>query len=375
MLFRDIVGHSNIKDALINTVKDGRISHAQLFFGPEGSGNLAMAIAYAQYIACSNKQEHDACGACPSCKKYQKLIHPDLHFVYPVGNAKETSDNYIDKWREALINNPYLNSNQWYTLIGIDNKQGGIHRNESNAIVKKLSFKTYEAEYKVMIIWQPETMNKTSANKLLKILEEPPPKTIFILVAQNTDQIITTILSRTQMIKIPRIDDTSMEEALKAKFELNEQKANEIAKLANGNYLAAQNLIESDAESEYNFEMFVKLMRLCYMGKFLDIYAWIDEMTAKGREKQKNFLSFTSRLIRENFILNYKIDSIVYMAENEKKFAKNFHPYINENNAFDIAEELNKAYKHIEMNAYNKLVFLDLAIKIMIYLKEAVSKT
>ncbi len=370
MLFKDVLGHNNIKRTLINTVKENRISHAQMFLGQEGTGNLAMAIAYAQYICCTDKHEHDACGVCNSCKKFNKLIHPDLHFVFPIGDAKETSDTFLAKWREKVIENPYLNPAQWYAHLGIQNKQGSIHRKESDVIIKKLSMKTYEAEYKTMIIWCPETMNTTSANKLLKILEDPPPKTLFILVASNTDHILPTILSRTQIIKIPRIDDESMQLALKNTFQLDKNETQNIIHLANGNYLTAINLINSDDEYRYNFDMFVQMMRLSYSSKVFEIYQWIDEMTSNGREKLKQYLQYTLRMVRENFITGFNTPSIVYLTDNEKNFSAKFSEFINERNACAITNELNKAFRHIEMNANNKLVFLDLILKLMVLLKK-----
>jgi DNA polymerase-3 subunit delta' len=213
-------------------------------------------------------------------------------------------------------------------------------------------------------------MNTTSANKLLKILEDPPPKTLFILVASNTDHILPTILSRTQIIKIPGIDDESMQSALKNTFQLDENETRNIIHLANGNYLTAINLINSDEEYRYNFNMFVQMMRLSYSSKVFEIYQWIDEMTSNGREKLKQYLQYTLRMVRENFITGYNTPSIVYLTNNEKDFSAKFSAFINERNASAITNELDKAYRHIEMNANNKLVFLDLILKLMVLLKK-----
>lgn len=244
MLFREVVGQQKLKQRLIQSVKENRISHAQLFVGAEGCGSLALALAYAQYVSCENKQQEDSCGSCTSCTKYQKLIHPDLHFVYPVATTKSVtkdpvSDDFIKEWRECILSNPYLGLARWYEAIGVENKQGIINKFESAEIVRKLNLKTFEADYKVMIIWLPEKMNHVAANKLLKMLEEPPEKTLFLLVAENTSLMLQTILSRCQLIKVPKIDSDSMLKALVAKHNISEPTANSISKIANGNFLVA----------------------------------------------------------------------------------------------------------------------------------------
>lgn len=376
MLFKEIIGQEKIKKRLIQTVKDNRISHAQLFLGPEGSGKLALAIAYAQYICCENKKNtntiDDSCGSCLSCKKYQKLIHPDLHFVFPVAKTKKVdkdspvSDDFIYEWRTSILESPYIQLNQWLELINVENKQGIIYTEESNEIIKKLNLKSFESEYKVMIIWMPEKMHTTAANKLLLMIEEPPPKTLFLLVSENAGQIIQTILSRTQLIKIPKIDNNSLLEYIRSsdKFDLKEQEINNIVRLANGNYIKALDIINSSHEHSYNFEMFKQLMRNCYKNKILDIIKWVDEISKVGREKQKSFLLFSLRMIRENFILNIKHNEIVYLTDEEADFSQKFSPFINQQNIFQLADELNKAHYHIERNANNKIVFLDLSLRL-----------
>ncbi|MCA1746534.1 MAG: DNA polymerase III subunit delta, partial [Bacteroidales bacterium] len=219
MLFRDVLGQEQVKKRLIQSVRDNRISHAQLFFGPEGTGKLPLAIAYAQYMCCEHPSEDDSCGICPSCIKYNKLAHPDLHFAFPVVNTKKgagktVSDHFIAQWRETVTTNPYISENQWYGVIDAENKQGFISRNESNEVVRKLSLKSYEAPYKVLIIWLAEKMNASAANALLKLIEEPPDRTVFLLVAEHTDQIIPTILSRTQMIRIAPLEEQAIRSGL-----------------------------------------------------------------------------------------------------------------------------------------------------------------
>ncbi len=375
MQFKEVIGHNKIKEKLIHTIKGNRVSHAQLFLGSEGSGNLALAIAYAQYVSCENKQENDSCGVCPSCTKFQKLVHPDLHFVYPVSTSKTVkkdpvSDDYIAQWRETIIENPYINHNKWYEIIDVENKQGIISKNESYEIIKKLNLKTFESEYKIMIIWLPEKVNASAASKLLKLIEEPPSKTLFLMVSENSEQILPTILSRTQLIKIPKIDSESIRNALCDRFGLSPEKANDIAHLANGNYFDAQNLIGSTEEDNDNFDQFAQFMRLSYQRKVIEIINWVDEISRIGREKQKSFLAYSLRLVRENFMLNINNKELVYLTKKELEFSEKFSQFINQENVYQIYEELNKAHSDIEMNAYNKIVFLDLALKIIKLIKK-----
>ena len=375
MQFTEVIGQEEVKSRLIQTVRDNRISHAQLFLGPEGSGNLALAIAYAQFVNCEKKQEWDSCGVCKSCLKYNKLIHPDLHFVYPVATTKSVtkdpvSDDFISDWRNGIIQNPYLNLSQWYQVIGVENKQGIIGKRESQEIIRKLTLKSYEAEYKIMVIWMPEKMNQTSANKLLKMIEEPPAKTLFLLVAEDTTYMLPTILSRTQLVKVPRLRIESLSKALENKHGLSSDESRSIAKIANGNYLEAHNLIKSSEQTEYNYEKFVLLMRICYGRKLMDIFFWVDEMAGIGRERQKSFFQYALRMVRENYMLTVAADSIVYLSEKEEGFSEKFHPFINDRNAMDIASELENAQADIERNAYAKIVLLDLSLKIMKLIKK-----
>ena len=369
MQFKEVIGQNKIKEQLINTFSEHRISHAQLFLGPTGSGKLPLAIAYAQYLNCTNKQEGDSCGTCASCRKYRKLTHPDLHFVFPVKKASETnpetSDNYIKAWREELLENPYLSSQRWYKKLDLENKQGIIPTSESANIIRKLNYKSFEGEYKTMIIWLPERMHRSAANKLLKMIEEPPPNTIFLLVTENTDLILPTILSRTQKVKVPRIDDQSLFDAISDHFGMDSAKSQEIVHLANGSYIDALYYTNISEEEKENFNRFVSLMRLSYGRKVTQIISWVDDTASIGRENIKLFLDYATRMVRENFMLNLDFDEIVYLTKDEKEFSKKFAQFINENNAKKIYNEFNKAYRDIEMNANAKVVFLDLSIKLM----------
>lgn len=374
MLFKEVVGHSAAKQRLLQTVHEGRISHAQLFLGTEGCGSLALAIAYGQYINCTNRTLEDSCGVCPSCLKFKKLIHPDLHFVFPVSanatvKSNPVSDNFLSEWREAVLQNAYLNFTQWIKHIGVENKQAGIQKSESEEIIKKLNLKTYEGNYKIMIIWMAEKMNETCANKLLKIIEEPTPNTLFLLISENTEQILQTILSRTQMVRLSKIDKPSLEEFLRSNYEFDEAQISSIAHNANGSMNKALTLINGDANNSENFEYFTSLMRLCYTKKIIELGTLVDTLGSLGRERQKNFLEYSLRMVRENFILNKKVKSAVYLFKEEAAFSEKFSAFIHEGNIMSITKEMNDAHYHIERNGSPRIIFFDLALKLTIALK------
>lgn len=384
MYFSDLIGQQDIKNRLIQTVKENRIPHAQLLRGPEGVGKLGLAIAYARYICCENRGETDACGICPSCVKYNKLAHPDLHFVFPVikptGKSSVVCDDFVADFRSTLIESPYFSMQDWYARISDDAKQGMIYANESQEIIRKLSLKTYESEYKIMIIWLPEKMNDTCANKLLKILEEPPEKTVFLMVSNAPDEIITTILSRTQHIHVPRLTTDEIVLALlqNRDLDITQQDAVNVARISNGSYLGALAILGEDDENKVNFERFVMIMRLAWqVGNRKDhaslktLRKWSDEMAASaiGRERQKKFLQYAQHMTRENFILNLQQTDLNYLTTYETDFSRKFSPFINERNVEDIMKEFALAERHIEQNVNAKMVFFDLVLKIIMLLK------
>ncbi len=385
MLFAHIIGQQAVKDRLIRTVAEQRIPHAQLFRGPEGVGKLALAIAYAQYICCENRSATDSCGTCPSCVKFAKLAHPDLHLVFPIIKPanKQTvvCDDFVADFRKQVISSSYFGVDEWFARISDDAKQGVIYANESQEIIRKLSLKTYESEYKVMIIWLPEKMNNQCSNKLLKILEEPPAKTVFLMVSNRPDEIITTILSRTQHINIPRLETGEIVTALLTRpgMEITQHDALNTARIANGSFLAALNLLKEGDEKKQNFDRFVTVMRLAWkVGNQKDhaslktLKRWSDEMAASavGRERQKGFLSYGQHLIRENFIYNLQNEELNYLNTDEMAFSRNFSPYINEKNVEALVEEFSLAERHIEQNVNAKMVFFDLMLKIILLLKK-----
>jgi DNA polymerase-3 subunit delta' len=371
MFFRDIYGQETVKQSFIKSVKENRISHALLISGSPGTGKLPLAIAYARYISCEHKGETDACGVCPSCVKYDKLIHPDLHFVFPITRSKDsvTCDFFLKPWREMLINKPYFNLDQWLAEIGSENGQGLIYANESEEIIRKINRKPYEAEYKTMIIWLPEKMHQSCANKLLKILEEPPEKTLFLLVSENPEHLLTTIVSRTQRIFVPPLEEKDIEKALLKGYDINEEERKNIAHIANGNLIRAEEIILTSTESREYFDLFVQVMRASYSKNAPEMKRWTEAVSGLGRKRQTSFLQYTQRMIRENFILNIKNPDLNYMTNYENNFSVRFAPFVNEKNIVGILSELEIAERHIEQNVQAKFVFFDLALKLIMLLK------
>ncbi len=370
MNFSQIPGQTETIARLIRSVTEGRVSHAQLFTGPEGCGSLALALAYARYVSCENRKSDDSCGTCKSCVKYEKMIHPDLHFVFPVvkkkSNEEAVSDNFIEEWREFVGKSPWFTLNSWLDHIEVGNAQGMIFASEASEIIRKLNLQTFEADYKIMIIWLPERMHPASANKLLKMIEEPPEKTLFLLVSDEPDKIIPTILSRCQLVKIPSFTNEEIKGFLRGSFGTTEIKSTDIARVANGNIIRAIQLTENDESSLQNLEYFKQLMRFAWKRDVISVISWSEEMAGLGREAQKNFLSYSLRLLRENLMLTLDQlqNRLVFLAGEEAEFASKFHPFITSENVYPLADEFGLAYSHIEANGYSKVIFLDLGLKV-----------
>ncbi len=368
MRFADIVGQKQVKEHLIGTVKTGRISHAQLFLGPEGNGGLALALAYAQLVTCQNPNENDSCGECSSCRKYSRLIHPDLHFSYPffAKHKDDTAISFIEEWREAFLANPYLGLNEWRNSLDAENKQANINIAECHQIIKKLSLKTFESEYKVLIMWLPEYLDK-EGNTLLKLIEEPPAKTLFLLVAQSQDQILNTILSRTQLVKINRFGDSEIKSYLVQDKGLDAAKAEQIAYLSEGNLNTAFNLIKGEAD--LNFQLFSEWLRMCFANKVPAIIDFVESTAKAGRENQKNFFKFGIKMLREATICMSGVSELIHLPKLEKEFIINVSKAINPAKAEAMFNELEKAHYHIERNANAKILFLDLSLQFVKILK------
>ena len=369
MKFSGVTGQAEVADKLIRSVKEERVSHAQVFAGPQGSGKLALAIAFAQYISCTDRQGEDSCGVCPSCSKYNRLIHPDLHFVFPVinkGSGEVSSDNYISEWRDFVNRSPYFSLNQWLEQIGVKNQQGLIYSTEAAAIIKKLGFKTYESDYKIMIIWLPEKMHRVTANKLLKLIEEPPDKTLFLLVSEEPDMILPTIMSRCLFVRVPSISRDALGSHLAAGFGLDGQKAGMVAHLSQGNYLRAVEFIEQNQLRKSRMSGFVELMRLAYKKDIPALAEWAENIAGGGRELQKGFLNFSLEQLRENYIMNITENNsgLVFLEGEEAEFAGKFNSFINNKNISPLNDQFSLAYNHIAANGNPKIIFLDLALKV-----------
>jgi len=368
MQFKQIVGQAAVKQRLINSVKENRVSHAQLFLGPEGSGNLALAVAYAQYLSCLDRQPDDSCGECSSCRKYQKLAHPDLHFSYPffAKHKDDTAITFIDQWREALLATPYLSLDIWRGYLEAENKQANINIAECHQIIKKLSFKPFESEYKILILWLPEYLDK-EGNSLLKIIEEPQPNTLFLLVAQNQDQILNTILSRTQLIKVPALTYDEINRELISQYNQTEKAAAELAYLSNGNFTDALLMMQQDDKSYHT--LFVQWLRLCFGNKGIEIVSFVDQLSKMGRENQKNFLRYGISFVRECCLLIAGAGELVHLPATELETAQKLSSIMNIEMNQAIIAELEKAHYHVERNANPKILFLDVSLQIMSFLK------
>jgi DNA polymerase-3 subunit delta' len=390
MNFASIPGQKEIKSQLIRSVAGQRVSHAQLFTGPEGCGSLALALAFARYVSCENRNGSDSCGICKSCVKYDKMIHPDLHFVFPVIKRKKendapernksyyyaqqstkkdtepVSDSYIEEWREFVGKNPFFTITKWLDAIEAGNSQGLIYSSEAGEIIRKLSLKTFESDYKIMIIWLPEKMHNTAANKLLKMIEEPPEKTLFLLVSEEPDKVLPTIISRCQLVRIPGFSGSDISKYLVSVRGAEEKKASEIAHVANGNLIKALELIDNEDSSLYNLDNFRKLMRFAWKRDIISMISWSEEISSIGREAQKSFILYSLRLMRENLMihLGQMKNGLVFLSGEEAVFSGNFHPFIKKENIYSLNNEFSLAHSHIEANGNPKIIFLDLALRV-----------
>ncbi|MBO5332079.1 MAG: DNA polymerase III subunit delta [Alistipes sp.] len=370
MKFADIIGQQALKRHLAESIDRGRISHAQLFTGAAGTGALPLAIAYAQYLNCPNRKDGDSCGVCPSCQQISQLAHPDVHFVFPVnkqgkksGEAVLSSD-FMPLWREMVADtNGYFTRQMWYDRLDLGKTlQGMISAKEADEIIRRLSFKSFESEYKVMIVWLPEVMNEEAANKILKILEEPWEKTIFLLVSERPDRLLQTILSRTQEVAVPRLTV----EDLMPLSEGDEQQRRNIARLAAGDLIEMRRLAggEEDAVREESFELFCRLMRLSYNDKHLELIDWADEVATLSREQQRSMLLHAARLLRESYMLHAGLGSISYLWGEEAKFCNNFAPFIGNQNIEFLIGEIETAMRQISQNGNARIVFTHFALAV-----------
>ena len=383
MLFRDILGNTEIKNRLVNTVLNNRVSHAQLFLGVEGTEKLSMAIAYSQFISCENKQIYgedsdliaDSCGTCPSCVKYQKLVHPDLHFIFPVATTKRhtskpVSSMFMEEWREALIDsNYYLTLNEWYEKIGIENKQGRIGVDDANNIIKTLGLRSYESEYKVMIIWMVEKLYHAAAPKLLKILEEPPPKTLFLLISENQDALLKTILSRVQILKFKAHSDDLIRDYLMLNFSLDQKRMDEIIYLSDGLFSKVLKQVSGVENELAFFGHFREMMLFAYQNNFVKMREKANEINGLGREKIKQLLQYGMRITRLCLLHDLGSSNLVRSANEELDFVSKFSRFVNQNNADKIYKILSEAEYHIARNVNPRIVLLDTMLQSSVELR------
>ncbi len=369
MQFKEIIGQESLKQQLIQTVVENRVSHAQLFLSAEGSGALPLAIAYAQYINCQNRTATDSCGACASCRKYEKYIHPDLHFSYPffASASVKIAVDVLEEWRSLLLEDPYFNLDIWRSKLSADNKQANINIAECHDIIKKLSYKAFEAETKVLIMWLPEFLDR-EGNALLKIIEEPPANTLFILVAQNQEQILSTILSRTQIVKIPKLPDLEIENYLINKAQLAPNQATEFSFLADGNLIEAKALLNDTPNNNAGY--FAEWLRMGFGNKVPAMIAFTETAASWGRENQKNFLKYGINFLRECSLLISGADDLVKLPHQTLEVAVKLSTNVlNLAMVEALIAELEKAHYHIERNANPKILFLDVSLQLVKIIK------
>ena len=384
MLFRDIIGQEATKQQLRRSVREGRIPHAQLLAGISGIGKLPLALAYAQYLNCPHRTEEDSCGQCPTCLQFERLQHPDLHCVFPIvkDDSHDVCDDFLDRWRDIILNRPYFDLEDWHKELGVETKQSMIYEKESGEILRKLSLKAYGDGYKVMIIWQPEKMNADCANKLLKILEEPAEKTVFLLVSEHPEKLLSTIQSRVQTILVPRLETHTITDVLMEQG-MDARKATDIARIANGSYLAAIKKADESEENQQELRDFIALFRDAYtVGVLKDpqkkyeslkrLRQWsLDMADAKvGRERQKHFLQYAQQQVRENYIRNMGQEDLNYQMEAEREFSLKFAPFIHSGNVEAIMNQLDLAERQIEQNGNAKMIFFDLCLQMIVLIKK-----
>lgn len=380
MQFKEIIGQEETKRHLRETVRSGRISHAMLFSGGEGAGALPLALAYAQYVNCRNRTDEDSCGVCPECYRMQRMEHPDCHYIYPVNTSKEAvatgradekprSEQFLHVWRRVIPETGgYLTEQEWYATLGIENQQGIINKNDANELVRKMGFKSFEGGYKTVIVWLPERLHEAAANTLLKLVEEPPEKTLFLFVSFEPEKIIATIRSRTQIVALPGVPDDAIARELVARKGVPAERAELLAHLAQGSWGAAVRMAAASdgqgmASSEHQ-ERFIKLMRLCYQQKYLGLFDWAEEMAPLGREAQKQFCTAALGIVRECYMTGIGMGRIAYTDPGRETFCKNFAPYVSEVTVEAFVAEFELLLAQIRQNGNPRILFTHFAMSV-----------
>ena len=372
MQFKEIIGQKETIGHLVRGVDGGRIGHAQLFTGDEGFGALPLAVAYVQYINCTNRHDGDSCGVCPSCRQIAQLAHPDVHFVFPVNtpkgrssSEKPLSDRFLPEWRKIFAETGgYFNEPMWYSAIDIDNKQGNISTFEADEIIRKLSFKSFESEYKAVVVWLPERMNVQAANKLLKILEEPWSKTLFLLVSASPDRQLATILSRTQSVAVPGIEAGALTAHLASSRGLSDADARQVARLSRGSVLEAGRILSHGSGDDAHFDLFVRLMRLSYEDRHMELLEWAETVASMGREEQKRLMENSIRLIRDSYMLTAGVEQVAFLFGREYDFCRKFAPYVHNGNVERIVSEMELVIRQIAQNGNPRIVFPHFALSV-----------
>jgi DNA polymerase-3 subunit delta' len=369
--FEQVIGQQEAQARLLQMEEEQRLPHALMLCGPMGAGKMALAMGFARHLLTASNQQSSASAEA----MLAKWEHPDLHFTYPTiklpsmsADHKPVSDDFAKEWHELIMAGPYFTMNEWLEQMGGENQQAIITAGESDALIRKLSLKSSQGGYKVSLIWLPERMNIECANKILKLLEEPPQQTIFLLVCEEPEKLLETIRSRVQRVDIKRLTEEDIQEGLTSKRGLTEENARRVARMANGSWLKALELLSVDSENEFFLDMFQTLMRLAYQRKVKDLKTWSERMAGMGREKQKRFLEYFLRLVRENFVYNFQTPELCYMSQREEDFAKNFARFINEANIIPISDLANLAIRDIGQNANGKIVFFDFALQMIVLL-------
>lgn len=376
MKFEEVIGQEEMKAQLLQMVKDNRLPHALMFCGPAGCGKMAIALAFASYLLCSNRNESDgACGTCHQCAMLRDWQHPDLHFTYPVirpagtsSDHKMISDDFSTEWHQMLTGGPYFDLEEWLDYLKADNKQPQIYVGESDDIIRKFNLKSSQGGYKISIIWLPERMNEECANALLKLLEEPPAQSLFMMICEEPERLLETIVSRTQRLDLKKIETPTIEKALVDRRGISEEAAHRVARVANGNWLKAIRMLDSHDENKSHLELFIQLMRFAYSRNIKELKKWSEALAGLERERQMQFLNFCQRMIRENFVMNFHVQELNYMTEEEENFSKNFSRFINERNVIPMTQAVSRAQREIAQNANGKMLFFDFAVQTIMLL-------
>lgn len=374
MYFHDIIGQDELKARLMETARRGVVPHAQLFSGRNGAGTFPLALAYARYLNCTERTDTDACGHCRSCLQFNELAHPDLHFVFPIVSDKKRKktvcDDYLDEWRTLLRQRVYFDLDMWLDQMETSGKQALIYAEESDQIIRKTTLRIYEAEYRVLLVWMPERMNAACANKLLKLIEEPPARTVILMVTDTPAGILGTILSRAQRLDVRPIESDDLAHALEQRHHLPADEARRIAHLSHGDLLTAERIMGSDERERLFLDFFKRIMRNAWKRDVREMKRTADELAALTREQQRAFLTYAQHMVRENFIRRFHSDDLNYLRPDEAEFSIRFSRFVNERNVFDFTNELAEAERHIAQNGNSKMIFFDLSLRITVLLKK-----